>query len=284
VAVVSDGFWQTRLAGDREAVGRPIYINDIPFTVVGIMPTEFTTSFRRRGDEFWTPYIGEKIRAFEREEGFELIARLSPGVTIDQARRELQAIAASVDVPDPDWRGQYVDLVSKKKELIGDSARALQILFSAVAVVLMIACANLALLSLARADRRAAEFATRKAIGAPASQLFRLALTESLLISAAGAIAGIALSHWLLPAMLALAPAELPRISTAAIDWRVLGVALALGVATACAFGAAPALRLSRLSVVEAMKGLKGTPSARSARFRAALVAGQVARRSRCSY
>jgi putative ABC transport system permease protein len=277
VAVVSERFWQTRLAGDQQAVGRPIYINDIPHTVVGVMPSEFATSFQRGGDEFWTPYIREKIRAFEREEGHELIARLSPGVTIDEARRELQAIATSVDVPDPDWRGQYVDLVSKKKEMIGDSARALQLLLIAVAVVLMIACANLALLSLARADRRAAEFATRKAIGAPTSQLFRLALTESVLISAVGAIAGIVLSHWLLPAMLAFAPAELPRISKSAIDRRVLGIALALGVATACAFGAAPALRLSRLSVVETMKGLRGTPSARSARFRAALVTGQVA-------
>lgn len=277
VAVVSDSFWQTRLAGDWEAIGRSIHIDGISYAVVGVMPAEFATSFRRATDEFWTPYIREKARAFEREEGVELIARLSAGVTIDQSRRELQAIAASVDVPDPDWRGRYVDLVSKKEELIGDSARALQILFSAVAVVLMVACTNLALLALARADRRATEFATRKAIGAPASQLFRLALTESLLISAAGAIAGIVLSHWLLPAMLAFAPAELPRISKSVIDWRVMGVALVLGVATACAFGAAPALRLSRLSVVETMKGLRGTPSARSARFRAALVAGQVA-------
>jgi predicted permease len=279
VAVVSFSFWQTRLAGEKEAIGQTIVINTTPYTVIGIMPPRFTTSFQRRSEDFWTTHIRETVRAFEREIGHEVIARLSPDVTIADARAELQAITASVEVSDPDWRkrGRYVDLLSKKSEMIGDAPHALQLLLIAVAVVLMIACANLALLSLARSDRRVAEFPTRKAIGAPMSQLFRLALTESLLIAIAGAGAGLMLSYSLLPAMLALAPSDLPRIAESTIDWRVLGLALGLGLATACVFGTAPALRLSRLSVLDAMKGLRGTPSRGSARLRALLVAGQVA-------
>jgi putative ABC transport system permease protein len=277
VAVVSYSFWQTRLARDSQAIGRAIHINDLPYTVVGIMPANFQTSFGRHGDDFWTPHVREAVRRFEREIGHELIARLSPGISIDEARRELQAIATSVDVTEWRERGRSLDVVSKKNEIVRDSSQALQLLLMAVAVVLMIACANLALLSLARADRRAAEFATRKAVGAPSSQLFRLALAESLAISTAGVGAGVALSYWLLPAALAFAPSEIPRISESVIDGRVLSVALALGVLTTCAFGMAPALRLSRLSVVETMKGLRGTPSQRSARLRTALVVGQVA-------
>ena len=243
------------------------------------MSEAFATSFQRRDEDFWTPHVRETVRRFEHEQGYELIARLAARASIDDARRELVSIARSVDVADPNWRDgtRSVDVVPKKQEMIGEAARALQLLFIAVAVVLLIACANLALLSLARADRLAAEFATRKAIGASTSGLFRLALTESLLISAAGATAGVVLSHWLLPAMLALAPSDLPRITDSAIDRRVMGLALFLSIATTCAFGIVPALRLSRLSVVETMKGRRGTPSVRSARFRAVLVTGQVA-------
>lgn len=274
VMVVSYGFWQRRLGGDPQAVGRTVFLDSVPYTVVAIMPPEFQTTFGIRGDDFWSPYVSEKFRQFERENGYELIGQVSSVATIDQARQEIQSIAASIDVNGWGSRGRTLDAVPLLQVVVGDSAYVLQLLLGAVAVVLAIACSNLALLSLARSDRRLVEFATRKAIGAPVSQLFRMALMESLLVSAAGAIGGIALSYWLLPVMLALAPMEIPRITNATVDGRVLTVAVGLAALTGCAFGLAPALRLSRLSVIEAMKRRL---SPQKARFRSALVVGQVA-------
>ncbi|MPY89738.1 MAG: FtsX-like permease family protein [Luteitalea sp.] len=277
VMVVSHGFWQQRLGGDPEAVDRAVYIDDVPYTVVGIMPSAFRTY---RTEDFWTPSVPEDIRKWELEAGYELVARLSRGVTVEEARRELQAIAASVDLKDfSGWGdgGRTLGVVPLKEEVVGDSAYPLQLLLAAVAVVLAIACANLAQLLLARSDRRVGEFATRKAIGASSSQLFRLALTESLLLSAAGGMGGVALAYWLLPVLLALAPSEIPRIAEATIDGRVLATAVALVVLTGCAFGMTPALRLARLSVLQAMKRAPGRPSPRSAQFRSALVVVQVA-------
>ncbi|MPZ21630.1 MAG: FtsX-like permease family protein [Luteitalea sp.] len=283
VMIISYSFWQQRLRGDPEVIGRTLYLEEapytgdpLPYTVVGIMPPEFRTYW---GSEraYWTPYASEHRRRRERQIGDELIARLAEGVTIDDARREIAAIGASVDIED--WRedGRRLGLSPLKREIVGDSAYALQLLLAAVAVVLAMVCANLAQLLLARSDGRVAEFATRKAIGAPSWQLFRLTLVESLLLSAAGGAAGVGLAYVLLPVMLALAPSEIPRISEAAIDARVLAVAVGLTVLTGCGFGLAPALRLARLSVVEAMKRTPGTRVTSRARFRAALIVGQVA-------
>ncbi|MGH9162181.1 MAG: ABC transporter permease, partial [Vicinamibacteraceae bacterium] len=205
VMIISHSFWQQRLGGDPEVLGRTLYFHEgprdatsIPYTVVGIMPASFRTYWGSERD-YWTPYSSEHMRALEQEIGHELVARLSPGVTIDEARREVRAIGESVDVEG--WResGRSLGLRPLKDEIVGDSAYALQLLLAAVAVVLAIACANLAQLLLARSDRRVGEFATRKAIGAPTWQLFRLALVESLLLSVAGGVAGIALAYGLLP-------------------------------------------------------------------------------------
>ncbi|MPY89737.1 MAG: FtsX-like permease family protein [Luteitalea sp.] len=283
VMIISYGFWQQRLGGDPEVIGRTLYLdeepytaNPMPYTVVGIMPAAFRTYW---GTEraYWTPYTSEDRREWERQIGHDLVGRLAPGATVDEARREVQAIGESVDVEDRSEGGRRLGLRPLKDEIVGDSAYALQLLLAAVAVVLAIACANLAQLLLARSDRRVGEFATRKAIGAPSWQLFRLALVEGLLLSVAGGVGGVALAYGLLPVMLALAPSEIPRITEATIDGPVLMTALGLTVLTGCAFGLAPALRLSRLSVVQAMRRAPGTWSTQRARFRSALVVGQVA-------
>jgi len=130
---------------------------------------------------------------------------------------------------------------------------------------------------LARSDHRINEFATRKALGASSGQLFRLALFESLLLSKAGGVAGIALAHWLVPVMLALAPSEIPRLAQASVDGRVMAIAVMTSMLTGCAFGIAPAVRLSRLSVVQAMKRATGAASKERARVRSTLVVTQVA-------
>jgi putative ABC transport system permease protein len=277
VMLVSSRFWRQHLGSDPNAVGRTVYLGAVPYTVIGIMPPEFRTRFESWGPEFWTVYAGNVSRVRERELGYELVARLSRGVTIEQARREVDAIASGVQVDG--WReaGRRIGLVPLKEEVVGSRANALMLLMAAVAVVLAIACANLAQLLLARSDHRIAEFATRKALGARSVQLFRLALFESLLLSIAGGLAGIVLAYWLVPVLLALAPSEIPRLAEASVDGRVMATAIVTSVLTGCVFGLAPAVRLSRLSVVQAMKRATGAASKARARFRSALVVIQVA-------
>jgi putative ABC transport system permease protein len=279
VMLVSFSFFRRELRGDPDAVGRTFFFDDVPYTVVGIMPPMFATRFDSAvfPTEFWTPFAGSRSREREREAGYEVVARLAPEVTLDQSLREIEAIASAVEVPD--WRKERVriGMVPLKEEVVGNRAYALQLLMAAVVIVLGIACANLAQLLLARSDRRLVEFATRKAVGAGGWPLFRLALCESLLLSIAGGLAGVALAYWILPAMLALAPAGIPRLTEAAVDGRVLVMAVTTSLLTACAFGFSPALRLARLSVTEAMKSASGLPASRGARFRAALVVVQVA-------
>ncbi len=279
VMLVNYSFFRRELRGEPDAVGRTFFFDDVPHTVVGIMPPTFATRFDSTvfPTEFWTPYAGSRSRDREREMGYELVARLAPGVTLEQSLREIEAIASAVDVPD--WRKGRVRLgmVPLKEEVVGNRAYALQLLMAAVVIVLGIACANLAQLLLARSDRRLTEFATRKAVGAGTWPLFRLALSESLLLSLVGGLAGVVLAYWVLPAMLALAPAGIPRLTEATVDGRVLAMAVATSLLTACAFGFAPALRLARLSVTQAMKPASGAASPRGTRLRAALVVVQVA-------
>lgn len=278
VLVIAHQFWQRHLGGDPAAVGRTLYLDDLAYTVVGIMPPEFRTNFRQGpSGDFWTTHLSEQIRGFQAEEGIELIGRLALGVKLETARRELQAIGASISMEGWGPEQRRLGMVRLENEIVRDSANPLKLLLAAVVGVLAIICANLALLLLARSDLRITEFATRKALGAPAAQLIRLAMVESLLLSAAGGLAGVALAYALLPVMIALAPADIPRITEAAIDWRVLVFAVGLTLLTGCAFGIAPALRLSRLSVMAALKRSSGRSSARSAGFRSALVTGQVA-------
>ncbi|MGH7471121.1 MAG: ABC transporter permease [Longimicrobiales bacterium] len=278
VMLVSYNFWQRHLGGDPAAVGTALYLDSLAYTVVGIMPPEFRTHFREGiKHDYWTNHVKEQIRQFELEEGYELVARLAPGVTLEAARRELQAIAATVSVEGWGAQGRRLGLVRLKNEVVGDSARALKLMLAAVAVVLAIVCANLALLLLARSDKRVSEFATRKAIGAASAQVFRLALIESLLLAALGGAAGVALAYTVLPAIRALAPADIPRIADSAVNWRALTVALACTLLTGCAFGIAPALRLSRLSVMQALKRAPGRVSNQTAWLRSVLVTGQVA-------
>jgi putative ABC transport system permease protein len=276
VTLISFSLWQQYLGGDPAVAGRSIDFDGTAYTIIGVMPADFRTQFRGPVHDFWTTHVDERTRLFELEDGYELIARLSPDATIDQARREVRSIAAGVQLDDWGDEGRQLGMVRLIDEVVRDSAYVLQLLLAAVIAVLAIACANLAQLMLARSDRRISEFATRKAIGASPGQLFRLALSESLMLSLAGGAAGILLAYWLVPVLVSLAPTEIPRLVDASIDVRVLLVALILAVVTGCVFGAAPALRLARLPVVDAIRrgGTRSAP--RRARFHAGLLVAQV--------
>ena len=277
VMLASFSFWQQYLGADAGAVGRTVYLDDVPYTVVGIMPREFRTQFADRRWVFWTPYAGSSSRVRERQLGYEVVARLAPGTSVDQARQEIDAIASSIEVEGWGPAGRRLGLVPSRDEVVGDRAHALQLLLAAVVVVLAIACANLAQLLLARSDARLREFATRKALGARSSRVFRLALFESLLVSLAGGVAGVVFAYWLVPTLVALAPAGIPRLADAAVDGRVLAMALVTSLLTGCSFGVAPALRLSRLSLTEVLKPVSGLASKQRARLRSALLVLQVA-------
>ena len=149
------------------------------------MPPAFSTTFLDAGPAFWTPYAGNRSRDRERELGYELVARLAPGVTLDVARREIEAIVSATEFDA--WRqdGRRIGLVPLTEEIVGGRAYALTLLLAAAGLMLAVACANLAQLLLARSDGRVREFATRKAVGAGSLQVFRLALFESLLLSIA---------------------------------------------------------------------------------------------------
>ena len=226
-------------------------LNGVPYTVVGIMPREFRTQFADRRWVFWTPYAGSSSRVRERQLGYEVVARLAPGASVGQARQEIEAIASSIEVEGWGTAGRRLDLVPLRDEVVGDRALCMQLLLAAVVVVLAIACANIAQLLLARSDARLREFATRKALGARSSRVFRLALFESLLVSLAGGVAGVVFAYWLVPTLIALAPAGIPRLADAAVDGRVLAMALVTSLLTGCSFGVAPALRMSRLSLTK---------------------------------
>lgn len=276
VMLVSFSFWRQQLGSDPAAVGRSLFLDDVPHTVIGIMPPEFRTNFQATPLDFWTPHAGNRSRDRERELGYEIVARLADGVSIEQARREIEAIANGVEAAG--WRdaGRRIGVVPLKDEVVGDRARALTLLMAAVSLLLAMACANLAQLLLARSDRRLTEFATRKALGAGTGALFRFALAESLLLSLAGGLVGIVFAYWLVPLMLTMAPVEIPRLAEATVDGRVMTAALAISLLSGGAFGAAPAWRLSRLSVIEAMKRTVGARPGQLPALRSMLVIAQV--------
>jgi len=277
VMLVSFSFWQQHLAADPGALGRTVYFDDVPYTVVGIMPPEFRTQFVDRRSWFWTPYAGNRSRERERELGYEVVARLASGATLDQARQEIEAIASTIQVEGWGRGGRRLGLVPLREEVVGNRAYALQLLLAAVALVLAVACANIMQLLLTRSDAQRREFATRKALGAPATRLFRLALLESLLLSLSGGVGGVVFAYWLVPMMVILAPQGIPRLTDAAVDGRVLAMAVVTSLLTACIFGVAPALRMSHLSVTEMMKPVLGVASTQRARLRSALLVLQVA-------
>ncbi|MCB9384046.1 MAG: ABC transporter permease [Bryobacterales bacterium] len=270
VMVLSHGAWQGPLRGDPEILGKSLLIDDTAYTVVGIAPPGFHGPWEREHKDFWTPYPDPETRQIWQRMGYTVFARLRDGVTLEQARRELSALAAA----EPGSPSE-VEIRSIYDMIAGGSRGELSVLMAAVLAVLLIGCLNLAQLQLARAERQTGEFAARKALGASAWRLFRQALTESLTLAVVGGVLGIVLAYWLVPLFVASSPSDHARLDQAAVDLRALGCALFLAVSSGCLFGSAPAWRLARTSVAEALKGRGG--STRSAmRRQTALLALQV--------
>jgi putative ABC transport system permease protein len=279
VVMLSNGLWQRRFGSDPTIVNQAITLNGQRYTVIGVMPA----SFRYGGRELdlWTP-IAFTAQQAQNHGGHYLqtVGRLKPGVTVEQARTEMVSIAARLATQYPDANtGWGVKLGPMLEFAVRDIKPALLVLLGAVAFVLLIACANVANLLLARAAGRQKEIAIRTAIGAGRGRIVRQLLTESILLSLAGGAVGLALAYWGTKLLLTLAPPNLPRMSAVGLDGRAFGFTVAITLLTGVIFGLVPALQASKPNLNEVMKdaGRGSTEGGRRQLIRSTLVVLEVA-------
>jgi predicted permease len=277
VVVLSHRFWQRRFGG-APMVGRDIRMNGTPYTVVGIMPASFELD--STSEELWTPIAFTPERRRMHDEHFLTVyGRLKPGVTPERALAELEAVAVRLR---HDFVKEIINLqfsmVPFRDQFVGNYRARLFILMGAVAVVLLIACGNVANLLLARGSARAREIAIRTAIGAGRARIVRQLLTESALLGVLAAAAGVLLAHGIVRAVVAWSPPGIPRLGQASVDPIALAFAAGLALVSSLLCGLAPALRLSRGGANQLREGGRGsTGGGFRDRVRAGLVVGEVA-------
>jgi len=286
VAALSDEFWRRHFNGDTTVVGRPVNLNGRTYTIIGVMPAGFQFPVRTQARDIWLTFSrlamtddpkDTPMTAQRGNESLRVVARLKPGVALDQANADLSSIARALAAEYNSHAG--LGARYHLEDLVGDTRTPLLVLFGAVGLVLLIACANVANLLLARASGRGREIAIRAALGASRGRVIRQLVAESLALSLAGAVVGIAAASSTLTAILNLYPSNLPRAQEVNIDSRVMLFTVGLAIATGIIFGLAPAMQVSKPNLSEAMRegGRSGTASRGHNRLRSGLVVAQTA-------
>lgn len=285
VAIISHRMWQREFGASANVVGRSLTLNGRTVSVVGVMPRDFEfpgganmipgLQFATRND-IWMPLaMSSEERQSQGSLNLALLGRLKPGVTVVQAETEARAIQTTLPLGTV---GYTVNLIPLQKQMVGNIQRLLLVLLATVSFVLLIACANVANLLLARAAARRREMAIRGALGAGRFRIFKQLLTESLLLSFAGGLAGVLLAIWGTPLLVSFIPEKVPRIHEVNVDLRVLGFAFLVSILCGAVFGLAPALQASRVDLNESLKessrGITG--SLRQNRMRAFLIVCEV--------
>jgi predicted permease len=280
VVVLSHGLWQRRFGGDASVVGRALTLNDRSYTVVGVMPQGFHFPTRV---EMWTP-VGplsdqETWKMRGNHPGLYALARLKPGVTLEQARADMKNVTAALEKQYPDTnQGTGAMITPLLENYVSDVRRALYVLLGAVGFVLLIACANVASLTLARDSARQKEIAVRVALGAGRWRIARQLLTESALLALIGGGLGLPLAQWGVAAILAISPeGAIPRVSEIGIDSSALFFTAAVSILTGIVFGLAPALQASHPDMQEALKETGRGVTGRRRWLRSAMVVTEIA-------
>ena len=276
--LISDRLWRQRFGADRAVLGRPVTLNDEPFAVVGVMRAGF--AFPSTDVDIWiAQQFSERDREQRRAHNFAVIARLKGDRTMEAARSEMRALARQIADEQPAFMtGWSVNVLPFHDDLVGNARPLILILFGVAMVVLLVACANLANLTLARATGRVHEIAMRSALGASRSRIAKQLLTESLVQSAIGGALGVGVVAMMLPTLIAAAPADIPRLHDIGLDRFVFIFATGVTVSSALIIGLVPALRGGWATLPHqalTASRLSGTPGA--ARLRGTLLVAQVA-------
>jgi putative ABC transport system permease protein len=284
VTLLSHAVWQRRFGSDPSIIGRMIQLNGKPTTVVGVMPPDvgllMSNSLVGKSTDVWMPYALPPAARTPRGRSLSVIARMKPHVTVAQARTQMATIAAGLTAEFPDFdTGWTVRVLPIRQELVGDLRPALLVLTGAVAFVLLIACANVANLLLARGAARQREMAIRTALGAARSRVIRQLLTESLVLGLMGGALGLLVAQWSLAALLAVSPVDLTLLGHIRLSYPVLAFTAAVSILTAVICGFAPAFEGARASVQETLKdGSRGAGAGiRHRQLRHAFVVAEIA-------
>jgi predicted permease len=275
--LLSHALWRSQFGGDPGVIGTSVRLDGVPHTVIGVMPASF--QFPARSVEAWTPLVFDEEDYTERTDNYlEVVARLRPGVSAEQARQDLAVVSRRLEQQYPKENKDVRTTVFGLRDELSERARLLVLaLCGASLCILLLACANLASLFLARGAHRARELAVRSALGAGPERLVRQLVTESLGIACAGGVVGVAAAAAGVPLLARLVPNTLPIAEHASLDLRVLAVAAVFVLLTGLAFGIAPAVRAGRSSALDALRSGARTAGGRTQRLRAALVVVEVA-------